>query len=131
MTTREAHCSCGALRVSVEGEPVRVSICHCLACQRRTGALFSAQARFARANVRIRGVSREFVRRGDSGGLLRFHFCPDCGATVHYQQDEQPDLIAIPVGAFADPDFPPAWISVYESRRHAWLQRPPTREHHD
>ena len=57
--------------------------------------------------------------------------CPDCGATVHYQLDAQPDLIAIPVGAFADPDFPPAWISVYESRRHAWLERPPTREHHD
>lgn len=131
MTTREAHCSCGALRVTVEGEPVRVSICHCLACQRRTGALFSAQARFARAKARISGVSREFVRRGDSGGLLRFHFCPDCGATVHYQLDAQPDLIAIPVGAFADPDFPPAWISVYESRRHAWLERPPTREHHD
>ncbi|MFN2470768.1 MAG: aldehyde-activating protein, partial [Gaiellaceae bacterium] len=39
MSNRHAACSCGQLRLTVEGEPVRVSICHCLACQRRTGSV--------------------------------------------------------------------------------------------
>jgi hypothetical protein len=35
-----------------------------------------------------------------------------------------PDIVAIPVGAFADPSFPKPRVSVYESRRHAWVITP-------
>ena len=31
------------------------------------------------------------------------------------------DLIGLPRGAFADPDFPPLRFSVYEERKHAWV----------
>ena len=31
MSTRLAACSCGQLAAQVEGDPVRASICHCLA----------------------------------------------------------------------------------------------------
>src|SRR6516165_3678868 len=44
MTTRRAACSCGQLRLTIEGEPSRISMCYCLACQRRTGAVISNQA---------------------------------------------------------------------------------------
>jgi hypothetical protein len=36
MTTREAACYCGQLRLEVEEEPFAVSIRNCLACPRRT-----------------------------------------------------------------------------------------------
>ena len=42
MTTRHAACSCGQLHLTIEGESARISLCHCLACQRRTGAVSSA-----------------------------------------------------------------------------------------
>jgi hypothetical protein len=29
------------------------------------------------------------------------------------------------VGAFADPDFPAPRVSVYDCRRHPWVQLPP------
>ena len=44
MTTRRAACNCGQLSLTAEGEPVRISMCHCLECQRRTGAVSSNQA---------------------------------------------------------------------------------------
>jgi hypothetical protein len=50
MTTRHAACNCGQLRLTIEGEPSRISMCHCLECQRRTGAVISNQARFRRAS---------------------------------------------------------------------------------
>lgn len=126
MSSREATCSCGALRLVAEGEPVRVSMCHCLACQRRTGSAFGLQARFPRERVRISGSGREYVRLADDDGSpRRFHFCPDCGATVYYVLDSDPELIAVPVGAFADPAFPAPAVSVWESRRHAWVTPPP------
>jgi hypothetical protein len=31
-----------------------------------------------------------------------------------------PGVTAIPLGAFADPAFPPPRFSVYEHRKHAW-----------
>ena len=129
MTLRTAACSCGQLLAHVEGDPVRVSVCHCLACQRRTGSVFGQQARFAREKVRISGQSTTYVRVGDEGSEVRFHFCPHCGATVYYEAEGLEDSVAIPVGAFADPQFPAPTVSVYEERKHAWVTVPADAEH--
>jgi hypothetical protein len=131
MTTRLASCSCGQLSAVCEGEPVRISMCHCLACQRRTGGTFGVQARFPRDKVAITGQSTAYVRVGDSGNSATFHFCPTCGCTVYYRIDSIPDVIAVPVGAFADPTFPAPKISVYETRKHAWTGIPADVEHFD
>lgn len=117
---RIATCHCGALRVSCEGEPVRLSMCHCLDCQRRTGSAYGFQARFPRSAVTIEGAASAFTRKADSGNDLTFHFCPTCGSTVYWDPVDRPDLIAVAVGAFADPTFPPPKISIYEVRCHPW-----------
>ncbi len=129
MSNRIASCSCGQLTAEVKGEPLRVSICHCLACQRRTGSVFGMQARFPRENVVISGVSTEYARTGDSGSTARFHFCPACGATVYYEFEGTGGFIGIPVGAFADPGFPAPRVSVYEDRMHSWVVPPADAEH--
>ncbi|MBU3078708.1 GFA family protein [Sphingomonas quercus] len=120
MTSRIASCSCGRLRLTCTGDPVRISICHCLECQRRTGSVFGAQARFPRTAVAVAGRSSTWERTGDSGGTATFHFCPHCGATVYWLPDTMPDFVSVAVGAFADPHFPPPRVSVYEERRHEW-----------
>lgn len=130
-TTRLASCSCGQLTAEVRGDPVRISICHCLACQRRTGSPFGEQARYPRDQVAISGRSTAWHRPGDEGGGANFHFCPTCGATVYYELVDYSDYIAIPVGAFADPGFPTPRVSVYESRKHGWVVPPSDAEHFD
>ncbi|MDP9410110.1 MAG: GFA family protein, partial [Actinomycetota bacterium] len=120
MTVRLASCSCGQLQTEVRGDPIRVSVCHCYACQRRTGSVFSAQAGFPRESVAIKGNGTEFVRVGDEGGRFRSTFCPECGSTVFYVEEGDEQEIAIPVGAFADSHFPAPTVSVYEERRHSW-----------
>lgn len=129
MSQRLASCSCGQLTARVVGEPVRVSICHCLACQRRTGSAFGQQARFRREDVSLSGNSSEYVRVGDEGSRITFHFCPHCGATVYYEPEGLEEYWAIPVGAFADPGFPAPRVSVYESRMHGWVVPPSDAEH--
>ncbi|HKP62878.1 MAG TPA: GFA family protein [Polyangiales bacterium] len=124
MTTRKASCSCGQLTLEVSGEPVRISMCHCLACQRRTGSTYGAQARFPTADVRIQGRSTTWVRTAESGNQLTFSFCPDCGATVYYRVDAVPEITGVPIGAFADPVFPAPKFSVWESMQHAWVSAP-------
>lgn len=122
--TRRASCSCGKLQITCEGEPVRVGICHCTACQRRTGSVLSVQARFPEDKVTIEGAATEFVRFGDDGGRAVFRFCPSCGATVYYTLDVEPELVGVPVGGFADSSFPAPTYSVYGVRRHPWVRLP-------
>lgn len=131
MTRRLASCSCGQLELSIRGEPVRISVCHCRACQRRTGSPFGAQARYLKTDVEINGQSTPWVRKADSGNLIDFHFCPNCGSTVFYLPEQEPDLIAVAIGAFADPTFPGPGFSVYESRMHPWVGIPEDVEHWD
>ena len=106
-------------------------MCHCLACQRRTGSAFGIQARFPSDRVRVVGRYGDYVRISDDGAERTFHFCPDCGATVFYESTATPELLAVPIGAFADPSFPAPTVSVYESRRHPWVAVPAAMEHYD
>jgi hypothetical protein len=126
MATREAACHCGQLRLQVEGEPFVVSICHCLACQRRTGSAFGMQAAFRPDQVRVDGRHSDYLRVSDEADRKEhvFHFCPDCGSQVFYTEPTEPDLIVVSIGSFADPFFPPPTESRYESRRHPWVGLP-------
>ena len=122
--TRHASCTCGKLTVACEGEPVRLSMCHCTACQKRTGSLFGIQARFPNDKVTIAGPSTEYLRIGDEGGRVTTHFCPSCGSTVFWEIDAMPGVTAVAVGAFADKDLPPPKIAVYVERRPEWAKMP-------
>ena len=121
MATSDAACSCGQLRLTVGGEPLAITMCHCLACQRRTGSVVSVQAIYRPAQVEIAGRYSEYVRLAEDDDQRRYCFCPDCGATVFFTVPTRADFVGVPVGAFADPSFPPPTISVYESRRHSWV----------
>lgn len=116
MSVCTASCSCGQLPANTSADPDRVSACHCLACQRRTGSVFGAQARFPANSVTISGASKQFIRIGDAGSRILFNFCPTFGATVHYMTEGREEHIAIPLGAFAEPSFPGLTVSVYEER---------------
>ena len=127
MTNRTASCRCGQLRVTVSGEPIRVSVCHCLNCKKRSGSAFAVQARWPKNDVRIEGASKTFVIVADSGNRATFHFCPECGSDVYYEidgkfDDKFNDLLAVPLGVFDDPYFATPDFSVWESRKHDWLE---------
>jgi glyoxylase-like metal-dependent hydrolase (beta-lactamase superfamily II) len=126
MATREAACHCGQLRLEVEGDPFSISICNCLACQRRTGSAFSMQAGYKADQVRVDGRFNDYSRISDEADKKEhvFHFCPECGSQVFYTEPDEPDLVVVSIGSFADPSFPPPTESGYDSRRHAWIELP-------
>lgn len=130
MTTRAASCRCGQLRATATGEPVRASVCHCLNCQKRSGSAFAAQVRWPADRVSTEGRSATFVKAGDSGATATFHFCPDCGSDVYYLAGDE-NLIAIPIGAFDEPYYRTPDYSVYEGRKHPWVEIVGVAEHYD
>src|SRR3974390_3610835 len=87
MASRRASCSCGQLHLAVEGEPSRIWICHCLECQRRTGAVIGNLARFRREQITFNGTATAWKRTGESGNTLTCYFCPTCGSTIYCEHE--------------------------------------------
>src|SRR5260370_41172274 len=64
----DARCSCGALTLTLPEPSKLVVACHCLDCQRRTGAPFGVGAFYPVDAVVISGTPKEFIRDAASGG---------------------------------------------------------------
>jgi hypothetical protein len=125
MIQRLARCHCGDLVLRCEGEPSRVSMCHCRACQRRTGSAFSVAVFYARGQVVVeQGQTHAFERPSASGFPVTFRFCPRCGANLYWEPARMPERIGVAVGAFADPNFPAPEQSVWVEEKHHLLPLP-------
>ena len=118
---RTAECHCGSLRAVAAGDPEQVDLCHCKACQRRTGTAFHFGATYLKGRVRLEGERKIYERNGDSGYHIRFHFCPKCGSNVYWEGDSNPAVCGVTVGSFADPTFPLPTYSQWENSKHDWL----------
>jgi hypothetical protein len=79
------------------------------------------QARFPADAVTITGAHKVYEHIGDGGNTADFHFCPNCGGTLWYHALPDRKLYAIPVGAFADKDFPTPQYTVWVERKHDWV----------
>lgn len=119
--TRGGGCVCGAMRFSATDEPLRVTICHCAWCQRRTGTAFGTEVVFEASQVEIAGAELGRWRHvsDESGRWLDIEFCRRCGTNLGFTLEAAPGLRTLPAGAFDDP----SWISAEHIRfRHVFTR---------
>lgn len=121
---RHASCQCGQLKVIVPEEPDFVIACNCLACQKRTGAVFGTGAYYPRHGVTVTGQSNTYDRTADSGRGLTNHFCPRCGTTVYWSLEMRPDHFGVAIGCFADPAFAGPVRAIWTEKKHHWVAFP-------
>ena len=109
--TAELHqggCLCGNIRYQTTGDPMRVKVCHCTWCQRRTGTAFAVEALFCRDQIEITGKTTRYRSLSDeSGRWLDLEFCPACGVSIGFTFERLPGHRMIDSGTFDDP----GWIS--------------------
>ena len=74
--------------------------------------------------MQVEGRSAEYTRISDEGDRGSSISAPTVAGRCSYFLPGEDDVLAIPVGAFADPTFPAPVRSVYESRRHEWVAVP-------
>ena len=122
---RKATCACGQLSLQMTGDPNFVIACSCLKCQKRTGAVFGVSSYFDDEQIiGIYGDSNSFIKINDSGSKTTRQFCPDCGSTVYWKSEFFDKYTGVPVGAFADPEFPEPSFSVWNQSKHPWVAFP-------
>lgn len=84
-------CLCGDLRYRVTGEPYWAGHCHCVMCQKSSGAPFTTGAMFARdAFEWTKGKpayyqSSETAKRG---------FCPRCSSQLTWESESELGIFA-------------------------------------
>ncbi len=107
--TIENHggCVCGAIRYTTIGNSNRITVCHCLWCQRRTGTAFGVEVVFLNENVRFSGLSAKTYRHhsDESNRWLDMHFCPDCGTNLGITLEYRSGIRTIPAGTFDNPEW--------------------------
>ena len=106
MSQHHAKCHCGQVEIICNGEPNFVVMCHCEDCQRRTSSAFNLGAWFDKSKVDINGLTKTYSRIEHDGIETTYHFCPDCGSSLYWDMRENTEMLAVAVGAFADPEFP-------------------------
>lgn len=117
--TIEGGCQCGAVRYELEGEPDRVSICHCRDCQKSAGAPMVTWAMLPKEKFRVtKGAARAVNSSGDS---FRY-FCADCGTGLYYINETfLPGIVDVQAITLDVPDAFPPTTQVQTGEQAMWV----------
>ncbi len=110
-------CLCGAVRFTAEGDPRRVTHCHCTMCRKAMGSVVATFATFARDRVSWEG-ERALYESSDIGWR---EFCPRCGSSLTYNYRPRPERIYVAMGCFDDPSAFPAGFHDFRADKVSWL----------
>ena len=114
------RCLCGACRYELDGEPVVVAHCHCLDCQRISGAGHSTGAMFAEAQVRLFGAPATFELASDSGAIVTRLFCGKCGSPLFGKNSGMPGFMTATLGTLDAPDELTPQVAIFTRSRRRW-----------
>ncbi len=102
-------CMCGTVTFEVSEPLIGAAYCYCKRCQRRTGTAFSATGLTRPGSFRFTS-GEDLVRTYEPGdGGWNKSFCSACGGHLLTRNPENPELLAIRLGALdQDPGTRPA-----------------------
>ena len=121
MTTRSTGgCMCGAVRYECGTDPIAMGNCHCRDCQRATGSAFAAAVLVPVSAVKITGEVKYYEVIGDSGGIVRRGFCPNCGARLVGQSAASSGGISIMAGTLDDSSWFTPQADIYTASAQPW-----------
>lgn len=118
-------CNCGQVRYELDGDPIRVGICHCETCRKTSGSAFSFFGIWPRTAAALTG--RLACWQSRAGGE---RFCPTCGSALFCWEDDSGE-IEIKLGTLDSP--PSGLVPAYELwtiRREPWLTQREGAEQH-
>jgi len=115
----EGGCLCGAVRYSIQGEPLVSGTCQCRSCRKASGAAIVPWLQVdARHFAFTAGRPVEF----ESSPSVTRTFCGHCGTPLTYWKTSYGDKIDVTTCSLDDPDaFPPVG-HVWTSHKLRWVK---------
>jgi len=92
-------CLCGTIGYEIDAPVTELRACHCVHCQKTSGAGGSVNAVVPGSSFRItRGKPKRYEAHADSGRTLYRHFCGDCGSPIYSQHANSSEFVVVRVG---------------------------------
>jgi hypothetical protein len=118
--TLEGGCFCGAVRYRVDGEPGRVTHCHCRHCRRLSGAAFVTWAELRPEELAFTTGEPRTVESRE--GVTRT-FCDRCGTPLTFRDaEDDPPVIDVVVCSLDEPERVQPEDHVWSGRRLPWIR---------
>ena len=117
-----AGCLCGAVRFTIDADPMAARTCWCRLCQYLGGGTATANVAFPSDKVSWTGEIRYHESVADSGNVLRRGFCPTCGTPLTSEALSRPHLIFLRVGTLDDPNLMGPQVTIWASQAPDWAR---------
>ena len=124
-------CQCGAVRYSIEAEPLVARTCWCRFCQFIGSGSATVNVTFPTEAVSIEGALGDLVNTADSGNVMHCRFCPVCGTHVYIQSEMRPHFFTVRAGTLDDPEIGKPSITIWTSMAPRWAAIDPNIPHHE
>ena len=124
-------CCCGHVKYEIEGEPIVVAHCHCIDCQKRSGAGHTTGAMFLEKNFTVEGMLSKFDQVTDQGKTTTHFFCTHCGSQLYGKNTEMPEVVTVSAGTLEDPNAVEPEVAVFDKNRNHWDKMDGSLETHD
>lgn len=116
----KGQCLCGAVRYTIDSEPLATRACWCRLCQYLGAGSGTVNGMFKRDSVMIQGETRDYASMADSGSHMHRQFCPICGTPMFGYADERAQLLVVRVGTMDDPSAVPPATTIWTSQAPTW-----------
>ena len=90
-------CLCGAVRYTIEAEPLFIRHCWCRDCQYIGAGGGTVNVFFPTEAVKIEGTLAEHASPAASGNLMHRRYCPSCGTPVFTQTEARLHFLGRPI----------------------------------
>jgi hypothetical protein len=133
--TYTGGCSCGAVKISIDAEPLTTRQCWCRQCQTIAAGGPTNNAIFPLDGITLTGDRAEHAYTAASGATLTHEFCPTCGTQVLARSSARPTMRTVRLGILDEGhglrpaaaiwlEEAPAWAVIDAELEH-WPQQPP------
>ncbi len=118
--TRSGSCLCDSVQYTVEGDPVIVAHCHCVDCQKQSGAGHATGAMFKVENFKVSGNLSKYKNTSNNSNEVTRAFCPSCGSLIYSCNDKMTDFITVPLGTFEDGNQFVPEVAIFSRNKKKW-----------
>ena len=125
-------CLCGAIRYTIDAPVGALRACHCLNCQKASGAGGTVNAVVPTDSLRItKGETKRYDDSAtESGRVLSRHFCGNCGSPIYSRRNPDPGFVVVRAGTLDDSSGMKIATHIWTSRARPWDHIDPATECH-
>jgi hypothetical protein len=119
-SVRTGGCLCGSVRYEMHGDPMMNVICHCLTCQKLSGAGHAFHMLVPEAAFSVSGAAKSYGSIAESGNRVTSSFCPECGSQLFSRTSGFPGMLAVRVASLDEPLPLVPKMTAYAKRLQPW-----------